>query len=111
MCDDCGHAVVHDADVLTELALLQQRVTDALRFMDICMDEVFDYSQAGSERSSLPDIKKFKDALVQHYSARMPTAGAETTVDGNWIWCMLTQQYLPKPAVAGSHVWKRSWHK
>jgi hypothetical protein len=65
--------------------------------------QVIDYTEQAI--TTAPSTVGFKQQLIDRYSRRLTSAA------GNVIWCMVTQQYLPKRFVIGAHLWKRAWQK
>lgn len=65
--------------------------------------QVIDYSERAI--TTAPSTVGFKQRLIEEYS-RLRTGEA-----GDMVWCMVTQQYLPKRFVIGAHLWKRAWQE
>lgn len=65
--------------------------------------QVIDYSEQAI--TTAPSTVGFKWQLIEKYSRLLQGQA------GDVIWCMVTQQYLPKRFVIGAHLWKRAWQK
>ena len=64
---------------------------------------VFSYCEENMTASSIPE---FKNELIELYSAVISRPRGL-----QWVYCMITREFLPKPWVIASHIWKRAWHQ